>query len=102
MGITNKFLEAIQTHKESAKREKFHGFLQGYLELIEKQDVSPVLAHKRLYDGIISYGIETLDESNTRCNKIFDGEPVKIYDYFSADFFHSGTVLQYRFPYALS
>ncbi len=87
MGVTNKFLETIQAHKEGAKKEKFDGLLQDYLELIENGDVKPVLAHKRLYDGILSYGMETLDESDSRCNKIFDGEPVRIYDYFASQFF---------------
>ena len=68
MGVTNKFLETIQAHKEGAKKEKFDGLLQDYLELIENGTVKPVLAHKRLYDGILSYGMETLDESDSRCN----------------------------------
>ena len=87
MSVTNKFLETIQTHKEGTKKDKFHGFLQDYLELIEIGSIIPVLAHKRLYDGMVDYGIEILDESNERCNKIFDGEPVKIYKYFSTQFF---------------
>jgi serine protein kinase len=87
MSVTNKFLETIQTHKEGTKKDKFCGFLQEYLELIEVGSIVPVLAHKRLYDGIVDYGIKILDESSDRCNKIFDGEPVKIYKYFATQFF---------------
>lgn len=87
MSVTNKFLKTIQTHKEGVKKDKFHGFLQDYLKLIETGRTVPVLAHKRLYDGIVKYGIEILDESSARCNKIFDGEPVKIYKYFATQFF---------------
>jgi serine protein kinase len=35
----------------------------------------------------MSYGMETLTETDSRCNKLFDGEPVKVYDYFSKHFF---------------
>ena len=87
MGVTNKFLEKIKEHKEGAKKEKFQGFLADYLKLIENSTTTPVLAHKKLYDTLISYGVETLDESNMRCHKIFDGDPVKIYDYFASEFF---------------
>ncbi len=87
MSATNKFLKKIKEHKESAKKEKFNGFLAQYLQLIEKDTVAPVLAHKRLYDGIVNYGIKTLDESDDRCSKIFDGDPVKVYDYFASEFF---------------
>ena len=87
MSATNKFLKKIKEHKESAKKEKFIGFLAQYLQLIEQDTVAPVLAHKRLYDGIVNYGIKTLDESDDRCSKIFDGNPVKVYDYFDSEFF---------------
>jgi serine protein kinase len=87
MSVTNEFLQKIKEHKEGAKRQKFEGVLEDYLQLIEKGAVTPVLAHKRLYDTIVSQGLTTLDESNSRCNKIFDGDPIKIYDYFSDQFF---------------
>ncbi len=87
MDVTDKFLERIKQHKESTKKDKFRGYLSDYLELIEAGKQVPVLAHKHLYDSIIHYGMDILDDSNSRCNKIFDGEPVKIYNYFSTHFF---------------
>ena len=35
----------------------------------------------------MSYGLELLDETNPRCNKLFDGDSVKIYNYFEKQFF---------------
>ena len=87
MTTTNKFLERIKEHRSTKKDEKFSGFLEGYLELLEKDVNKAALAHRRLYDQILSHGITTLDETDTRCNKIFDGEEVKVYDYFSSHFF---------------
>jgi serine protein kinase len=87
MSKTNKFLENIKKHRETKKTEKFHGNLEEYLKLVEEDKGIPILAHKRLYQQIISHGITILDESSPRCNKLFDGEKVKVYDYFSDHFF---------------
>jgi serine protein kinase len=87
MSATKRFLQSITKHQESKKIEKFSGFLEDYLKLIEKNKDIPLLAHKRLYRQIVSQGVTLLDDSNQRCNKLFDGESVKVYDYFSDQFF---------------
>jgi len=87
MGATSRFLQNIKKHQESKKTPKFNGVLEDYLKLLEKNKLIPVLAHKRLYNQILTYGTTTLDEANSRCHKIFDGEEVKIYNYFSKHFF---------------
>jgi serine protein kinase len=87
MSITSKFLKGVQQHRDSKKIVKFTGVLQEYLVLLEKDPSIASLAHKRLYKQIISYGITTIDETNDRCNKLFDGETVKIYNYFADQFF---------------
>jgi serine protein kinase len=87
MTTTNKFLRSVKSHQESKKIEKFSGFLKDYLQLLEKNPNIAVLAHKRLYRQILGEGITMLDETNDRCNKLFNGEPVKVYDYFSSQFF---------------
>ena len=87
MSITNKFLQNVKQHQENKKTTAFSGYLEDYLALIEEDPNIPVLAHKRLYSQIMSYGMETLDESDERCNKLFNGEPVRVYDYFSDHFF---------------
>jgi serine protein kinase len=87
MTTTNKFLERIKIHQEKGGTEKFSGTLEQYLQLLESDPNIAVLAHKRLHEQIISHGLTTLDESDHRCNKIFDGEEVKVFDYFSSQFF---------------
>ena len=87
MTTTNKFLEQIKKHRDSKKEEKFSGALADYLELVEADASITVLAHRRLYDQIMSRGVTTLDEKDNRCNKIFDGDDVKVYNYFSSQFF---------------
>jgi serine protein kinase len=87
MNTTKKFLQSITKHQESKKVERFKGFLEDYLQLIELDDNIPLLAHKRLYKQIVSHGITILDDSDERCNKLFDGESIKVYNYFSSQFF---------------
>lgn len=84
---TKNFLKIIKKHRESKKKEKFRGFLEDYLELIEGDKDIAALSHKRLYKEILSRGLSTMGESDERCNKLFDGDSVKIYDYFSSQFF---------------
>ncbi len=87
MSTTNKFLDNIKKHQDEIKTEKFEGFLEDYLKLVEEDKEIAVLAHKRLYKQITAAGITTLDESDPRCTKLFDGDAVKIYEYFSSQFF---------------
>jgi serine protein kinase len=87
MTTTNKFLTSIKKHQDSKKEEKFQGVLEDYLKVLEKDPLVAVLAHKRLYKEILSKGMKTLDESDRRCHKLFNSEPVRVYDYFSSQFF---------------
>jgi serine protein kinase len=87
MTTTTKFLESIKAHQEGKKVEKFSGTLQEYLGLLEKDPTIASLAHKRLYNQIMSHGMTLLDETDARCHKLFDGDSVKVYDYFSSQFF---------------
>jgi len=87
MTTTNKFLENVKKHREGKKTEKFKGTLEDYLKLLEKDKEIASLAHKRLYKQIVSHGVTQLDETNNRCRTLFNGEAVKIYDYFSTQFF---------------
>jgi len=91
---TNKFLKNIKKHQESKKVEKFRGYLEDYLRLIEKNKDITILAHKRLYNQIISHGITTLDETNDRCHKLFNAERLKVYNYFTDLFFGMEAPLQ--------
>jgi serine protein kinase len=87
MTTTTKFLKSVKTHRASKTEKKFEGVLADYLLLLEKNPDISVLAHKRLYRQILSNGMKTLDESDHRCNQLFNGEPVRVYDYFSSQFF---------------
>mgnify|MGYP001204713176 CR=1 FL=1 len=84
---SDKFLKLVGKHQDQKKEEKFHGTLKKYLEILEANSDAPKLAHKRLYDIISSHGITRMEDSDPRCNKIFNGEELRTYDYFQSKFF---------------
>jgi serine protein kinase len=94
MSATTKFLKSIQEHRETKKQEKFSGVLEDYLGLLETNPLICSLAHKRLYDTIMGYGVTHMAESDSRWDKLFNGETVKIYDYFKEEFFGMERSLQ--------
>jgi len=84
---SDKFLKLVGKHQEKKKVEKFRGTLGEYLKLLEDNNDITKLAHKRLYDAISAHGITRLKSSEERCNKIFNGEEIRTYDYFQSKFF---------------
>ena len=84
---SDKFLKLVGKHQEKKKVEKFHGTLSEYLALLEKNTDIPKLAHKRLFDTINSHGMTKMSNADARCNKLFNGEEIRTYDYFQSKFF---------------
>ena len=81
------FKKLIQDQRKNKKAKKFTGTFLDYLSLLENGDTKVRLAHKRLYDSIVKSGIETLDENDPRCRKLFGGEKTSVYSYFKDQFF---------------
>ena len=84
---SDKFLKLIGKHQERKKEEKFKGTLAEYLRVVESNNSVVKLAHKRLFDSITAHGVTKMEKSNERCNKLFNGEEMRTYDYFQDKFF---------------
>jgi serine protein kinase len=84
---SQKFLKLVEKHRETKKPEKFSGCLEDYLQVIEKDPSVTKLAHKKLYDSLAEKGVTRMSPSDTRCNKLFNGEELRTYDYFQSKFF---------------
>ena len=84
---TSKFLKLVEEHQEGTKEQKFQGTLADYIALVEKDKSLTKLAHKRLFDSIVKYGVERMTDSDARCNKLFGGERIRTYNYFQSHFF---------------
>lgn len=84
---SDKFLKLVNQHKDIKKQPKFRGTLEEYLSLLEDDKDIPRLAHKRLYEAIVSHGKQKMSPSSERYNKLFNNEEIKTYDYFQSKFF---------------
>tara|TARA_Y100000034_G_scaffold17814_1_gene19603 strand:- start:881 stop:2815 length:1935 start_codon:yes stop_codon:yes gene_type:complete len=83
----SKYLDIIASQRKKKTSEKFEGNLLDYFALLEKNPLLADRAHKRLYDVIVSHGVSTLEDEDPRKYKLFDGDNVKVYDYFADEFF---------------
>jgi serine protein kinase len=87
------FLDLIEEHRSSKKEEKFEGTFLDYLDEVSKNPEIVQSAHKRLCGAIEDYGVSNLASSDPRTKKIFDGDNIKIYDYFKDEFFGAEKVI---------
>ena len=81
------FLDLIEKQREKKTKEKFNETFLEYLQVIKENNDDVKLSHKRLYESIIDRGVSVLSESDSRCQKLFNGDQIKTYDYFSSHFF---------------
>ena len=81
------FLQLIKKQRATKKEEKFDGTFLEYLDLVSKDSDITMFAHKRLYDTIESRGVDPMPDDNPRKNKIFNGDNIKIYEYFAPEFY---------------
>jgi len=81
------FLKIIEQERKLSKDEKFEGTFINYLGIVSKNPELVQSSHKRLYKAIASYGVDTMEPSDFRHYKLFDGDNIKVYPYFQEEFF---------------
>ncbi|MDZ5034962.1 serine protein kinase, partial [Clostridium perfringens] len=82
------FEEFIKSDRESRNKEKFEGTFLDYLEIVKEKPEVAKLSHKRIYDMVVSKGIEVLKgEENPKVKKIYGNDPIRRYGFFKDDFF---------------
>ncbi|MAF24415.1 serine protein kinase [bacterium] len=92
--MKNKFLDIIKTQRSTKKKDKFKGTFLDYLDVLSDDPDIAKHSHKRLYDAIVSHGVRYMDPSNSRKNKIFDNDNIRIYKYFESEFFGAERVIE--------
>jgi serine protein kinase len=81
------FLDIIKKQRAESQKDAWSGSFVDYLELIRTNPTVVKLAAKRLVDAVETFGVESLEESDPRCRKLFDGDKLKTYNYFKDDFY---------------
>ena len=87
MARKSDFLNIIEKQRNKKKREKFEGTFIDYLNHLQDNPGLVKLAHKRLYDTVIKQGVNTIDVDTDGYRDIFNGDKIRVYDYFSEEFF---------------
>lgn len=81
------FLDIIKKQRVESQKDSWKGSFIDYLKLVKENPETTKLAARRLVDAIESYGVENMDDSNSRCRKLFGGDKLKTYEYFRDEFY---------------
>ncbi|WP_026886217.1 PrkA family serine protein kinase [Clostridium beijerinckii] len=82
------FKEFIETDREKDSTQKFEGSFLEYLDIVKENPEIVNLAHKRIYEMIMSKGVEELKaEENPRVRKIYGNDLIRKYGFFKDDFY---------------
>lgn len=81
------FLDIIKNQRADSVKESWKGTFIQYLETVQNDPTITKLAARRLVDAIESYKVETMDETDPRCRKLFNGDKLRLYKYFNDDFY---------------
>jgi serine protein kinase len=82
------FEELIQGDRSNRETENWKGTFVEYLDLMKQNPQLAKLAHARLSDVILNAGVSEIQELGVRSNeRIFKDESLKVYKFFSDDFF---------------
>ena len=81
------FLDIIKKQRVESQKDSWKGSFIDYLKLVKEDPDVTKLAARRLVDAVESYGVETMDESDPRCRKLFGGDKLKTYKYFKDEFY---------------
>lgn len=86
--MTEDFKKLIQEDRETRKKSMWQGTALEYLELVRENPELAQLSHRRLFSMIMSDGVTEVNlEENPKLKRIFKGEQVKVYNFFSENFF---------------
>ena len=81
------FLKIIQKQRANKKEKSFKGTFLDYLAEVSEDPSIIKLAHLRLCKAIESHNVNVMPDDDSRKNKIFDGDNIKVYEYFKDEFF---------------
>ncbi|MDK2811429.1 MAG: serine protein kinase [Petroclostridium sp.] len=83
-----KFADLIKKDREERRKQHFEGTFLDYLEVLKENPSLCMLAHQRMYETIVSKGVEIINtEENPRLRRIYGNDVIKKYNFFKDDFF---------------
>jgi len=88
MAELNPFERVIKQDRAARESKQWRGTLIEYLEIIKTDPLLPKLAHARIYDMISASQTRNIQDSDDpRTKRLYKDEPLKVYNFFSDEFF---------------
>ncbi|MBM4260961.1 MAG: serine protein kinase [Deltaproteobacteria bacterium] len=88
MDMTNEFENLIQKDRDRHQARAWRGNLLGYLEKLRNDPPIARLAHARMYDLLVKAGVRDIhDDDDPHVKRLYKDESIKVYDFFSDEFF---------------
>ncbi len=88
MAETLTFEQVIKRDRAERESQQWRGTLLDYLEMVKSDPTVAKMAHARIYDMIMVTGTRNIHESDDpRTKRLYKDEPIKVYNFFSDEFF---------------
>ncbi|MHB8347002.1 MAG: serine protein kinase [Acidiferrobacterales bacterium] len=85
---TSGFVELIEKDRASRENQEWHGTFLQYLDKAKADPSIPKLAHARIYDALVRQGTSDIaNPPDPRIKRLFGDESIKVYPFFSEEFF---------------
>jgi serine protein kinase len=82
------FERLIREDRATRESQSWRGLFLEYLELVRADPTIPKLSHGRMHDVITAAGArEILESEDGRVKRLFKDDPIKVYSFFSHEFF---------------
>ncbi|HEY6197030.1 MAG TPA: serine protein kinase [Candidatus Binatia bacterium] len=86
--MNQEFESLIRKDRDLVKARAWKGSLLGYLDKVKENPSITKLAHARMYDNVMRPGVGDIQETNDpRIKRLYKDESVKVYSFFSDEFF---------------
>jgi serine protein kinase len=86
--MNQEFESLIRKDRDIAKAKSWKGNLLGYLDKVKEAPSMTKLAHARLHDIIMRPGVSDIQDTNDqRIKRLYKDESVKVYNFFTDEFF---------------
>ena len=88
MAETMTFEQVIKRDRAERESKQWRGTLLDYLEVVKNDPTVTKMSHARIYDMMMSEGMRNIhDTDDPRTKRLYKDEPIKVYNFFSDEFF---------------
>ncbi|HVN64401.1 MAG TPA: hypothetical protein VMT58_07170, partial [Candidatus Binataceae bacterium] len=88
MAEPTNFERVIKEDRAARESKQWRGTLLEYLDIVKADPTMTKLSHARIYDLIMTDGVRSIqDTDDPRTKRLYKDEPIKVFTFFSDEFF---------------